>query len=62
MNELNVLNFTNNEPPALSPLTKGLSNQNVGPKQSDILKVNPIKFYIQSYFFTVKLLKFGLFF
>jgi hypothetical protein len=38
--ELNILNLTNNEPPALSPLNKELTNQNIGPKQSDILKVN----------------------
>lgn len=48
MTELNVLNFTNNEIPALSPLTKQFSNQNVGPKQSDILKVNLI-IYIYNY-------------
>lgn len=42
MTELNTLNLTVNEIPTLSPLLKDLSNKTIGPKQSDILKVNII--------------------
>jgi len=39
LNDMNPLNLTNNPPPILSPLIKGVSKQNIWPKQSDILKV-----------------------
>lgn len=39
MAKLNELNCTDNEPPVLSPLLKQQSDQKIGPKQSDILKV-----------------------
>lgn len=42
MTELNILNLTVDEVPTLSPLSKGLSKNRSGPKQSDILKVNKI--------------------
>lgn len=40
LTEMNVLNYTGNEPPILCPLIKQHPNQVVGPNQSDILKVN----------------------
>jgi len=39
LTEMNTLNLTNNPSPILSPLSIKLSKQNIGPKQSDILKV-----------------------
>jgi len=36
---MNTLNLTNNTSPTLSPLSKEVSKQKIGPKQSDILKV-----------------------
>ncbi|XP_022180231.1 endoribonuclease dcr-1 isoform X3 [Myzus persicae] len=39
LTEMNTLNLTNNVAPTLSPLTKEVSRQKIGPKQSDILKV-----------------------
>ncbi|XP_026808824.1 endoribonuclease Dicer-like isoform X3 [Rhopalosiphum maidis] len=39
LTEMNTLNLTNNTSPILSPLSKGVSKQKIGPKQSDILKV-----------------------
>lgn len=39
LTEMNILNLTNNPSPILSPLSKEVSKQNIGPKQSDILKV-----------------------
>lgn len=39
LTEMNTLNLTNNSPPKLSPLSIEVSKQNIGPKQSDILKV-----------------------
>lgn len=39
LTEMNILNLSNNSAPTLSPLSKELAKQNMGPKQSDILKV-----------------------
>ncbi|XP_016665103.1 endoribonuclease dcr-1 isoform X5 [Acyrthosiphon pisum] len=39
LTEMNTLNLTNNSPPKLSSLSIEVSKQNIGPKQSDILKV-----------------------
>jgi len=44
LNEMNLLNLTNNPPPILNPLIKEVSKQNICLKQSDILKVIIILF------------------
>ncbi|XP_060881396.1 endoribonuclease Dicer-like isoform X5 [Metopolophium dirhodum] len=44
LTEMNTLNLTNNPPPKLSSLSIEVSKQNIGPKQSDILKVITLPF------------------
>lgn len=39
LTEMNTLNLTNNTSPTLGPLSKEVSTKNIGPRQSDILKV-----------------------
>jgi len=39
LTEMNTLNLTNNTSPTLDPLSKEVSTKNIGPRQSDILKV-----------------------
>lgn len=44
IHETNFLNLTTSKAPILSPILKQLSHLNIGPTQSDILKVNNIFF------------------